>query len=195
MLEGIVFALATMALAYVSRASLRAPRSHGFYRFFAWELMLLLIVMNIDGWYDVPVSFDQTISGILMAISLIVIIMGYGILHQLGERDDSRDDGALLLFEKTSVLVTHGIYRYIRHPMYSSLIFLDWGLFFKRMSWQSGSIALLRLRLPRHHLARGRDRERPLLWQQYRGVHETNQALHSFSGVNHTASAVIIRST
>ncbi|OIR08503.1 hypothetical protein GALL_92970 [mine drainage metagenome] len=142
MLEGIVFALATMALAYVSRASLRAPRSHGFYRFFAWELMLLLIVMNIDGWYDVPVSFDQTISGILMAISLIVIIMGYGILHQLGERDDSRDDGALLLFEKTSVLVTHGIYRYIRHPMYSSLIFLDSGLFFKRMSWLSGSIAL-----------------------------------------------------
>lgn len=143
MLEGIVFALATMALAYVSRASLRAPRSHGFYRFFAWELMLLLIVMNIDGWYNVPVSFDQTISGILMAISLIVIIMGYGILRQLGERDDSRDDGALLLFEKTSVLVTHGIYRYIRHPMYSSLIFLDGGLFFKRMSWLSGGIALL----------------------------------------------------
>ena len=142
MLEGIVFALATMALAYVSRASLRAPRSHGFYRFFAWELMLLLIVMNIDGWYDVPVSFDQTISGILMAISLIVIIMGYGILHQLGERDESRDDGALLLFEKTSILVTHGIYRYIRHPMYSSLIFLDGGLFFKRMSWLSGAIAL-----------------------------------------------------
>ena len=121
---------------------MRVPGSHGFYRFFAWELMLLLLVMNIDGWYDVPVSFDQTISGILMAISLIAIIMGYGMLHQLGERDDSRDDGALLLFEKTSVLVTHGIYRYIRHPMYSSLIFLDWGLFFKRMSWLSGGIAL-----------------------------------------------------
>ena len=142
MLEGIVFTLATMALAYVSRASLRVPRSHGFYRFFAWELMLLLIVMNIDGWYVVPVSFDQTISGILMAISLIVIILGYGILRLLGERDDSRNDGALMVFEKTSVLVTHGIYRYIRHPMYSSLIFLDWGLFFKRMSWLSGGIAL-----------------------------------------------------
>lgn len=142
MLEGSVFTLATMALAYISRASLRAPRSHGFYRFFAWELMLLLIVMNIDGWYDVPVSFDQTVSGTLMAISLIVIIMGYGMLHQLGERDESRDDGSLLLFEKTAVLVTHGIYRYIRHPMYSSLIFLDWGLFFKRMSWLSGCVAL-----------------------------------------------------
>ena len=33
--------------------------------------MLLLIVLNIDGWYNVPVTFDQTISGTLMAISLI----------------------------------------------------------------------------------------------------------------------------
>ncbi len=143
MLEGTVFALGTLALAFISRASLRVPRSHGFYRFFAWELMLLLIVMNIDGWYDAPVSFDQTLSGILMSISLIVIIMGYGILRLLGDRDDNRNDGPLLVFEKTAVLVTHGIYRYIRHPMYSSLIFLDWGLFFKRMSWLSGCIALL----------------------------------------------------
>ncbi len=60
MLEGIVFSFATVALIYISRASLLVPKSHGFYRFFAWELMLVLIVLNIDGWYNVPLTFDQT---------------------------------------------------------------------------------------------------------------------------------------
>jgi protein-S-isoprenylcysteine O-methyltransferase Ste14 len=37
----------------------------------------------------------------------------------------------LLAFEKTSTLVTTGIYHYIRHPLYSSLLFLTWGIFSK----------------------------------------------------------------
>jgi protein-S-isoprenylcysteine O-methyltransferase Ste14 len=141
LLESIVFAVATTALAYISRASLRVPKSHGFYRFFAWELMLVLIVLNIDGWYGAPLTPDQVISGILMGLSLLLVVISYDILRQHGQQDDSRNDAPLLVFEKTTVLVTHGIYRFIRHPMYSSLIFLDWGLFFKRMSWLSGGIA------------------------------------------------------
>ena len=142
MLEGIVFTIATMALSYISRASLRVPKSHGFYRFFAWELMLLLIVLNIDGWYSAPLTLDQAVSGILMGLSLLLVVISYGILRQFGQQDHNRNDAPLLVFEKTTVLVTHGIYRFIRHPMYSSLIFLDWGLFFKRMSWLSASVAL-----------------------------------------------------
>ena len=143
LLEGFVFTIATMALTYISRASLSVPKSHGFYRFFAWELMLVLVVLNIDGWYNAPLTLDQIICGILMGISLLLVIISYGILRQLGQQDDNRNDAPLLVFEKTTVLVTQGIYRYIRHPMYSSLIFLDWGLFFKRMSWLSGTIALI----------------------------------------------------
>lgn len=143
LLEGFFFTVGTMALTYISRASLRVPKSHGFFRFFAWELMLVLVVLNLDGWYNAPLTLDQIICGILMAISLFLVIISYGILRQLGQQDDSRNDTPLLVFEKTTVLVTQGIYRYIRHPMYSSLIFLDWGLFFKRMSWLSGTIALI----------------------------------------------------
>ena len=36
-----------------------------------------------------------------------------------------RENAALLELEKTSRLVTVGLYRYIRHPLYSSLLFLD----------------------------------------------------------------------
>jgi len=37
-------------------------------------------------------------------------------------------------WENTERLVTTGIYRYIRHPMYSSLLFLAWGAFLKSVS-------------------------------------------------------------
>ena len=43
-----------------------------------------------------------------------------------------RQDETLFEFEKTTALVTGGIYRYIRHPLYSSLLLLAWGIFFKR---------------------------------------------------------------
>lgn len=143
MLEWVSFFVVTTILAYISRASLLVPESHGFFRFLAWELMLVLVVMNLDGWYDAPPSTTQTICGILMATSLMLFVSSYLSLFQFGKQDDGRNDMPLLKFEKTTVLVTQGIYRHIRHPMYTSLILLDWGLFFKQISWLSGGIALL----------------------------------------------------
>lgn len=49
-----IMVVATAAIVLVSRASLRDPRSHGFYRFFAWEAILMLILLNIDHWFDNP---------------------------------------------------------------------------------------------------------------------------------------------
>jgi protein-S-isoprenylcysteine O-methyltransferase Ste14 len=143
MLEWLAFIAGTAFLSYVSRASLRTPKSHGFFRFFAWELMLVLIVLNMNGWYSAPLTLDQIVCGALMAVSLLLVIASYDTLRQHGKQDDTRNDTPLLQFEKTTALVTHGIYRFIRHPMYSSLIFLDLGLFFKRISWMSGGIALV----------------------------------------------------
>ena len=40
-------------------------------------------------------------------------------------------------------MVTTGIYRFIRHPLYSSLLYLAWGAFFKDLSWFSGILAFL----------------------------------------------------
>jgi protein-S-isoprenylcysteine O-methyltransferase Ste14 len=143
MLEMIAFIAGTAALTGVSRASLRVPGSHGFYRFIAWELMLVLVVYNIDGWYDASPTPDQIASGICMGLSLLLVVTSFSTLLQFGHQGERRTDATLLEFEKTTVLVTSGIYRRIRHPMYSSLIFLDWGLFFKQMSWLSGMVALV----------------------------------------------------
>jgi len=46
-----------------------------------------------------------------------------------------------MAFEKTTTLVTTGIYHYIRHPLYSSLLLLSWGAFFKSPTLLAGDLA------------------------------------------------------
>ena len=64
------------------------------------------------------------------------------LLKRRGKSDPRRDDTALLGFEKTTALVTVGVYRYIRHPLYSSLLALAWAVFFKAPSSLGGFLVL-----------------------------------------------------
>ena len=137
-----VFLLATAGLGYVSCASLRQPRSHGFYRFFAWEAILAVALLNIEVWFRAPLSWHQLISWLLLVISGFLVIHGVQLLRTIGKQSSERDDSPMLEFEKTTALVTTGAYRYIRHPLYSSLLFLAWGVFFKSPSWLGGGLAL-----------------------------------------------------
>jgi protein-S-isoprenylcysteine O-methyltransferase Ste14 len=136
------FLLGTGCLVYVSRASLAVPRSHGFYRFFAWKAILGLALLSIDVWFRDPFSWHQLISWPLLMASAFLVIVGVRQLKQRGEPDARRDDVPLVAFEKTTTLVNTGAYRYIRHPLYSSLLFLAWGIFFKAPSWLGGLLVL-----------------------------------------------------
>ena len=62
-------------------------------------------------------------------------------LRVMGKPDSTREDPTLVGIEKTTKLVTEGIYAHIRHPLYCSLLFLAWGAFFKHPSWAGGCIA------------------------------------------------------
>jgi protein-S-isoprenylcysteine O-methyltransferase Ste14 len=53
------------------------------------------------------------------------------LLRRSGRPDPDRQDVPLFEIERTTRLVTAGAYRYIRHPLYSSLLLLGWGIFFK----------------------------------------------------------------
>jgi len=143
MQQVIVFVIITSALILVSRASLRKPGSHGFYRFIAWEFMLGLFVLNMHAWYFRVDSTYQIISGVLFFTSLLLVVFGIGLLHLSGKPDSKRDDAPMLDFEKTTALITTGVYRYIRHPIYGSLLFLCWGFFFKQPSLMGGILALI----------------------------------------------------
>ena len=132
MLKLAAFAGLSAALVYISRTSLRAPRSHGFYRFFAWEFIVALFLLNVDVWFRDPLSWHQLASWFCLSVSIVPFALGVRSLTTQGKPLKHReDDSQLLAFEKTSTLVTTGIYHYIRHPLYCSLLLLAWGLFFK----------------------------------------------------------------
>jgi len=142
-LKTILFVVASAGIVVVSRASLRAPRSHGFYRFFAWEAILALILVNLEHWFRNPLSLHQVLSWIFLIVSAFLVVHAVHLLHIIGKPDAQRsDDEATIGIEKTTHLVSVGAYKYIRHPMYSSLLFLAWGVFFKDLSWLSGVLAL-----------------------------------------------------
>jgi protein-S-isoprenylcysteine O-methyltransferase Ste14 len=138
-----LFILATAGITWLSRASLRNPQSHGFYRYFAWEALLLLFFIKVDDWFADPFSPGQIVSWALLIISLFFIQQGVTLLRKQGKASAGRDDPSLLGIEKTTELVTTGIYRYVRHPFYSSLLFLAWGILFKHLSWAGLWLALL----------------------------------------------------
>ena len=143
MLQLLVFCAATAALAYVSRDALRRPKSHGFYRFIAFEAIAGLVVMNFPVWTTDPLSPHQLVSWPLLGISLALVVHGLHLLRKVGKPTPARADAELFGFEKTSRLVTVGAFRYIRHPMYASLLFLAWGAFFKDISWLGGGLAVV----------------------------------------------------
>ncbi|HBY93508.1 MAG TPA: isoprenylcysteine carboxyl methyltransferase [Chloroflexi bacterium] len=137
------FVVLSAGLIYTSRASLRAPRSHGFYRFFAWEFIVALFLLNVDVWFRDPFSWHQLISWSLLIVSIVPLTFGVHSLATTGKPVKRREDDAqLLAFEKTTTLVTTGIYQYIRHPLYGSLLLLAWGVFFKAPAW-SGALLVL----------------------------------------------------
>jgi protein-S-isoprenylcysteine O-methyltransferase Ste14 len=137
------FVVLSAGLVYISRASLRTPRTHGFYRFFAWELIAALFLLNTDIWFLDPFSGHQLVSWFLLIVCLIPLAFGIRALTAYGKPVLQRDtEPQLLAFEKTSALVTTGIYHYIRHPLYSSLLFLTWGIFFKDPAWPGVLLAL-----------------------------------------------------
>ena len=140
----ISFVVATILLVYISRTSLRQPGSHGFYRFFAWECILLLFLLNIEKWYVNPFSWHQLISWTLLFASIAPLIFGVRTLRKRGKPTKERsNDPSLYAFEKTSTLVTTGVYAYIRHPLYSSLLLLTWGIFFKDLRLPGTALALV----------------------------------------------------
>jgi len=142
-MQGVVLILGTLGLTLVSLKSISKPGTHGFYRFFAWELILLLYVLNMPVWDKDIDSVHQLAAEGFFIVSLLMVVTGVLQLRLFGEPDNNRNEVPMVHFEKTTVLVTTGVYRYIRHPLYGSLFFLCWGFFCKNPSIAGGGIAVV----------------------------------------------------
>jgi len=133
-LKPAIFAVVTAGILYYSRDSLKNPASHGFPRFFAFESILILVLLNADKWLLSPFSPHQLISWLLLFGSIMLAVHGFYMLLSLGKPKGK--------WENTTSLITTGAFSYIRHPLYCSLLMLGWGAFLKDPSIIGGALAV-----------------------------------------------------
>lgn len=134
MLKLVLFFVVSAPILWVSWRPLRDRRSHGFFRFFAFEALLVLVLLQVPRWFLDPVCARQIASWVLLLVSLLLAILGFRLLRSIG-----RPDGGI---ERTTVLVTVGVYKYIRHPLYASLLYGAWGVFLKDPSLLAGGLTV-----------------------------------------------------
>ena len=130
-----LFLLATLFLVRFSWRALQNPGTHGFYRFFVFEGILLILLFNEPHWFTDPFSMRQLLSWGLLLTSICFIVRSLWMLKKKGGHKERVDMPANHVFENTVNVVDEGIYAYIRHPMYSSLLFLAWGAWLKDITF------------------------------------------------------------
>jgi len=125
--------------AFAVTASLDAwhtRQSYGLYRFLGFESIALLVAWNIGRWFDDPLGIPQLVSWIIFAVSLALAIHGFFLLRSVG-------GARRRVVEDTQSVVVVGAYRYIRHPLYASLVYFGWGVFLKGLDLLSGALAVI----------------------------------------------------
>jgi protein-S-isoprenylcysteine O-methyltransferase Ste14 len=139
----VIAAVCIPLILLASWRSLRNPRSHGFYRFFGFLATLGLILLNLPWWFHDPFAPQRLLAWILLIVSGIYVVWSYVLLRKLGGHAEREESAETLAFEETERLVTNGLYRYIRHPMYGSLFFLAWGVFLKHITLPTSLLVIV----------------------------------------------------
>ncbi len=126
------FVLLSLALLWFT---LRRPHAHRGYRFVAFEAILTLVFLQADRWFIDPLRPVQLLSWIALAVSLGLALHGFYLLRTQGAPNQD--------IENTTLLVTTGAYRYIRHPLYASLLLFGIGAALKQLSPLVAALVLI----------------------------------------------------
>jgi len=143
MISTVVLALGSLLIAWLSRRSLLHPASHGFSRFFAFQAILALVVLNAPSWFVQPFATRQLVSWLLLVVSAVLVVWAVALLRRLGKPRPTAAGDPCFEWENTARVVTSGVYGYIRHPMYASLLFLAWGVLLKSVSTTTLALAVV----------------------------------------------------
>jgi len=133
-----IFIVCTIANSiFTWKFSIKAKRPHGIPRFFSFESILLLLLFNIPVWFKEPLAWNQLLSWIFLLASIVFAIWGFFLLRMIGKPQGD--------FENTTKLVEIGIYRFVRHPLYASLLLLGTGIFLKNISISTALFTLINI--------------------------------------------------
>ncbi len=109
----------------------RGP-THAVPRLIAFEAILGLVLANAPNWFATPLAVRQVASWVLLGGSLLLAAHGFSLLRVHG--------GTTGGIETTTVIVRRGAYRYIRHPLYLSLMLFALGAYLKAPGWLAGGL-------------------------------------------------------
>ena len=111
------------------RSELNRTESHGFYMFFAFEALLVLGYLN----FQLSGTFNglRILSVILLVSSGLIAFSGFYGLKRYGQPEKN--------WENTTRLIQAGIFRWIRHPLYTSLMLLALGFLLNHLSFGAAS--------------------------------------------------------
>jgi protein-S-isoprenylcysteine O-methyltransferase Ste14 len=130
----ILFGVGSLIALYLTWTTTRAGFRHGLARFFAFEAILGLVALNLKYWFDDPLSLRQLFSWAPLVLSGLLAVHAFWLLGKFGKAQGE--------LERTTVLVTSGAYRYIRHPLYASLFYLGVGAFLKHVNLLTSGLVL-----------------------------------------------------
>lgn len=122
MIEIAAFILLSAILLFFT---LKRPYRHRFYRYFAFVSLLGLFLRQASDWFLDPFSSTQILSWILLAGSAALAFHVLRVLNAFGEPAGD--------IEHTTRLVRRGVYHFIRHPLYGSLLLMGAGATLKRV--------------------------------------------------------------
>jgi protein-S-isoprenylcysteine O-methyltransferase Ste14 len=131
----LLFAALSAVAVVASLHAWRTRLAYGFFRFFAFELLAALIVWNAGRWFHDPWSIQQIVSWIIIAASTALAAHGVCLLRTAGR-------ARRRVVEDTETVVEVGVYRFIRHPLYASLLLFGWGVFLKGPDVPGAALAL-----------------------------------------------------
>ncbi len=124
-----LFVTATVLNTMYSWRSLHNSRVHGFYRFFVFEGIIFLLVINGLMGATLSPRWLKNFSQFLNALAVLSVVAGYYQLRRSGSHAERIGFSENRHFENTARLIASGIYRYVRHPMYGSLLLYAWGIY------------------------------------------------------------------
>ena len=93
-----IFVAASAAIALLTQRSLRSWRHHGFYRFFAFESVLALILLNAPDWFRDMLSLRQAVSSLLLTGALLLVLEALRLLRKIGKPAGDARSGPDLRF-------------------------------------------------------------------------------------------------
>lgn len=134
-LQLLLLVVLTAIAVAASAHSWRTKQAYGLFRFLGFEALAAVIAWNASRWLREPLSIPQLASWAILAAATVLAAHGVHLLKVAG-RARAR------IMEETQYVVEAGAYRYIRHPLYSSLVLLGWGVFFKGRDLPSAALAL-----------------------------------------------------